>query len=161
MTPIPVEFSSSYIKSIKELKRKNRSDMLIKVSRIIEELRVHRVGSKYRNHKLSGSEYSELHVDHDLLLVYRYKTNETLEILYLKDLTNHKNLDRSIRSCCMKNKKVVYSSKQAVVAETEDERFDREWEERFGPLDRTTTMTPDEFDNWMDEVIRFAESHTN
>lgn len=61
----------------------------------------------------------------------------------------------------MKNKKVVYSSKKEVVAETEDERFDREWEKRFGPLDGTTTMTPDEFDNWMDEVIRFAESHTN
>lgn len=133
--------------------------MLIKVSRIIEELRVHGVGSKYRNHKLSGSEYSELHVDHDLLLVYRYKTNETLEILYLKDLTNHKNLDRSIRSCCMKNKKVVYSSKQKVIAETEDERFDREWEEKFGPVDEEKHFTPEKALEFLDEVIKFAESH--
>lgn len=59
----------------------------------------------------------------------------------------------------MKNKKVVYSSKHKIVAETEDERFDREWEEKFGPVDEEKHFTPEEFDRFMDEVIKFAESH--
>lgn len=49
--------------------------------------------SKFRDHQLSNSKFRELHIDKDILLLYRHESDDQLVIsLKLSNITNHKKL---------------------------------------------------------------------
>ena len=109
---IDIYSCGGFNRGLKKLQKHRKQSLLLKLNRIIDELRDFKVGNKYHNHKLSGSDYFELHVDGDILLVYKYVDSESGLKLELFNLTDHDRLNQSIRGDDRLNikKRKVYSS---------------------------------------------------
>lgn len=71
---------------------KNYQKVGEKCNRIIDELAARTVGGKYRNHKLSGIDCNELHIDGDVLLIWKYYTINKKTFLLLLDVVDHDTL---------------------------------------------------------------------
>ena len=88
--------TSQYMNGVKKLQDKHRTDVLMKLDSIVLQLRKKEITKQYRNHPLQGKEASgawELHVTGDVLLVYRYDTDDCLIVsLKLLNLTDHNNI---------------------------------------------------------------------
>lgn len=109
---IDIYSCGGFNRGLKKLQKHRKQSLLLKLNRIIDELRDFEVGNKYHNHKLSGSDYFELHVGGDILLVYKYVDSESGLKLELFNLTDHDRLNQSIRGDDRLNikKRKVYSS---------------------------------------------------
>lgn len=109
---IDTSYSKRATKSLNRLAKNHQTDLIRKFRQVLVDLQNQDVGSKYRNHRLRNSDYFELHLDGDTLVVYNYQYSEIGVKLYIHDITNHKSLDRSIRGDDRLNikKRKVYSS---------------------------------------------------
>lgn len=109
---IDTSYSRKATKSLNRLAKNHQTDLIRKFRQVLVDLQNQAVGSKYRNHRLTNSDYFELHLDGDTLVVYNYQYSEFGVKLYIHDITNHKSLSKSIRGDDKLNikKKKVYSS---------------------------------------------------
>ena len=109
---IDTSYSRRATKSLNKLAKNHQTDLIRKFRQVLVDLQNQSVGSKYRNHRLTNSDYFELHLDGDTLVVYNYQCSESGVKLYIHDITNHKSLGKSIRGDDRLNikKRKVYSS---------------------------------------------------
>lgn len=63
-----------------------------KFTRIYDELVSKTIKGKYRNHKLNGVDCNELHIDGDILLIWKYYTVNNETFLLLLDIVDHDTL---------------------------------------------------------------------
>lgn len=88
----------NYIRGLGILKKKHRNATIKKLKKIVEQLEEFQITTQYDNHRLKGTlrDYFELHVEPDVLLVYKYDDSNKLYVdLDLYDLLNHDKLDRN------------------------------------------------------------------
>lgn len=71
---------------------KNFQRVGVKYNHILDELMSKTIGGKYRNHKLSGVDCNELHIDGDILLIWKYYTISGKTFLFLLDIVDHDTL---------------------------------------------------------------------
>lgn len=71
---------------------KNFQKVVEKYNHIIDELMTRTIGGKYRNHKLNGVDCNELHIDGDILLIWKYHTINGKTFLFLLDIVDHDTL---------------------------------------------------------------------
>ena len=90
-----VKPTSRYINELKKLYLSNKNDVIKRLNKIINELQHFQITKQYHNHRLSNSDFSELHVTGDILLVYKYERNALVVDLILDDLVNHKELKKN------------------------------------------------------------------
>ena len=88
-----VIISERFERSIRS--NKNFQRLYEKYNQIQDDLRTMNVYGKYRNHKLSGFDCNELHIDGDVLLIWKYYRVYDTTFLFLLDMTNHKQLGSS------------------------------------------------------------------
>lgn len=95
-----------------KLAKNHQTDLIRKFRQVLVDLQNQAVGSKYKNHRLTNSDYFELHLDGDTLVVYNYQYSESGVKLHIHDITNHKSLGKSIRGDDKLNikKRKIYSS---------------------------------------------------
>ena len=99
--------TKNYKKGVKELVKKHKTSALKELKTIIKKLCNHEITTQYSNHRLTGVDAYELHVDNEgeILLVYRYEDKALIIELQLIDLTNHRDL---------KNKKHIKQIKKDI-----------------------------------------------
>ena len=81
---------------IKLIERKNKTETIKKLNHIIKQLQNFDISTQYHNHILSDGKTYELHVQKDLLLLYRYEGDKLYINLRLLDITNHKTLGKKL-----------------------------------------------------------------
>ena len=65
---------------------KNFQRVVEKHNHILDELMAKTIGGKYRNHKLNGVDCNELHINGDILLIWKYHTINGKTFLFLLDI---------------------------------------------------------------------------
>ena len=88
-------YSSHFRYQLKKLVKKNKP-VAKKLFKIIIELESFDISTQYHNHILSDGKTYELHVEKDVLLLYRYTGRDLYIDLILIDLTNHKHLNNKL-----------------------------------------------------------------
>lgn len=99
-----VVMTKLFERAVKELSKKNRSDVLKELKDVIIKLGKYEISSNKKNHPLKNAEWHlDLHLDGgNLILLYKYFNEEVFEIdvykaslerfLRLQDIVNHKQL---------------------------------------------------------------------
>ena len=88
-------YNSRFRYQLKKLVKKNKPAAK-KLFKIIVELESFDISTQYHNHVLSDGKTYELHVEKDILLLYRYEGRDLYIDLILLDLTNHKHLNNKL-----------------------------------------------------------------
>lgn len=88
-------YNSRFRYQLKKLVKKNKPAAK-KLFKIIVELESFDISTQYHNHVLSDGKTYELHVEKDILLLYRYIGRDLYIDLILLDLTNHKHLNNKL-----------------------------------------------------------------
>lgn len=89
-------FTPQYLKNYEKLYKKHKTNTIDKLLKIIKELKSFSISTQYHNHVLSDGKTYELHVEKDILLLYRYEGRDLYIDLILLDLTNHKHLNNKL-----------------------------------------------------------------
>lgn len=89
-------FTQQYLKNYEKLYKKHKTNTIDKLLKIIKELKSFSISTQYHNHVLSDGKTYELHVEKDILLLYRYVGRDLYIDLILLDLTNHKHLNNKL-----------------------------------------------------------------
>ena len=81
---------------IKRLEKDHKNDLLEKIKKVVDDLANFNVDIQNHNHNLKGSlkDYSDIHIDGDTILVYRYIYDKLYVDLYLHNIDDHKSIDR-------------------------------------------------------------------
>lgn len=77
---------------IKMLVKNHKNKTLEKLLKIISDLANFKVSTQYKNHKLKDTDLHDIHVEGDVILLYRYIGDAVLVSLELSDVTNHDSL---------------------------------------------------------------------
>ena len=95
---INVVTTPQYQKALKKLKKQNKTETIKKLDEIIGKLARFEITTEYKNHKLKGTDVYDLHVEPDLILLYRYVGNAIVISLELADLVNHDKLKSALKN---------------------------------------------------------------
>ena len=73
-----ITFGTGYASKIKELEKDHREDTLTTIKKTVNDLSQFNVGSGKSNHPLKGKlrGYYDIHIEGNLILVYRYVYNK-------------------------------------------------------------------------------------
>lgn len=90
-----IYLTAQFRKGLKELKKKHNQTAIDRLDEIITKLKNQEIDTQYDNHKLISTVVRDIHIEPNLILLYRYKNEEMLIIsLELNNLVNHGELDR-------------------------------------------------------------------
>ena len=81
----------SYKRGLKQLERKHKYKEILDVYNTIEKLRTFQITNQQSNHGLKGnkSDYKDIHIRGNIVLLYKYVNDDIYIDLELKDLTDH------------------------------------------------------------------------
>lgn len=86
-----------YDKALKKLEHDHRLSALRKVKKIVGQLARFEIKQQSRNHKLNSAKgVNDIHIEDDLILLYRYDGDILFVELKLFDIVNHKQLQNAI-----------------------------------------------------------------
>lgn len=88
-------YNSQFRYQLKKLVKKDKQAAK-KLFKIITQLESFDISTQYHNHILSDGKTYELHVEKDILLLYRYEGRDLYIDLILLNLTNHKHLKQKL-----------------------------------------------------------------
>lgn len=87
-----------YERAIKRLKRQHRSNVLTEIKETVIRLANLEITTEKRNHRLTNSSLSDIHIDGGkLILLYRYVGSSLIISLELNNVVNHDQLNRKLR----------------------------------------------------------------
>lgn len=86
-----------YEKALKKLEHDHRTSAVKKVKKTVQQLARFEVTKQSRNHKLNTAKgVNDIHIEDDLILLYRYDGDILFVELKLFDIVNHKQLQNAI-----------------------------------------------------------------
>ncbi len=92
-----------YKSGVKQLKKTHNEKALEKLIEIVDDLANFKISTEYKNHMLTNAKGKmELHVDADVLLIYRYDGDILYIELKLFAVTTHDKLKHTLKK--LKNK---------------------------------------------------------
>lgn len=103
-------YTSQFQRSFKKLKKQHKTKAIIKIEETIKKLANFEITTEQRNHKLQGTDLNDIHIEGDIILLYKYEDELLTITLLIKDIVNHKELQRGINMKISTRK----SSKEAV-----------------------------------------------
>ena len=91
-----VFITNQFLQGIKQLKKDKKFHELNQISEIVKKLENQEIVKQHRNHRLTNSPVTDIHIAKDVILLYKYDNDNTLlQIsLELNNITDHKNLSR-------------------------------------------------------------------
>ena len=87
-----------YLRSLKKLKKQHKTKTIRKLEETINKLANFQITTQQHNHPLQDSDINDIHIEGDVILLYRYIGDGIVLDLELTDLANHDQLNRKIRS---------------------------------------------------------------
>ena len=92
-----VFISSQFIRGVKKLNKDHRTQTLSKLNDALKSLEEMTVTSNFRNHPVGGKgKVNDLHIDDDVVLLYRYRGGVLVIGLELNNLVNHRDMRTKI-----------------------------------------------------------------
>ena len=87
-----------YLRSLKKLKKQHKTKTIRKLEETINKLANFQITTQQHNHPLQDSDINDIHIEGDVILLYRYIGDGIVLDLELTNLVNHDSLNRKIRS---------------------------------------------------------------
>ena len=87
-----------YLRSLKKLKKQHKTKTIRKLKETINKLANLQITTQQHNHPLQDSDINDIHIEGDVILLYRYIGGGIVLDLELTDLVNHDQLNRKIRT---------------------------------------------------------------
>ena len=87
-----------YLRSLKKLKKQHKTKTIRKLEETINKLANFQITTQQHNHPLQDSDINDIHIEGDVILLYRYIGDGIVLDLELTDLANHDQLNRKIRT---------------------------------------------------------------
>lgn len=145
-------FTPQYLKNYEKLYKKHKTNTIDKLLKIIKELKSFSISTQYHNHVLSDGKTYELHVEKDILLLYRYEGRDLYIDLILLDLTNHKHLNNKLEDDLDINLTEDISSKLNLLLKKYPDAYIPKYDKASGlPI-----LPKSEYGDW--EYLNLAES---
>lgn len=95
--PLNIGTTSQFRNGVKILVKKHNNKVLQKLDKVIDDLANLKVSTQYKNHRLQNSTLNDIHLDSDVILLYRYVGEAVVVDLELKGITDHNSLDKTKR----------------------------------------------------------------
>lgn len=87
-----------YRRALKKLKKDHKVKIIKKLEETIKKLANFEITTEQRNHKLEGTDIYDIHIEGDVILLYRYLGEAIIIDLELTDIVNHDELNRKIKA---------------------------------------------------------------
>lgn len=89
--------TSKYDRALRKLEKKHRYKSLKKLKDIVDKLSRFEISSQYKNHPLKNANgVNDIHIENDLILLYRYDGDILFIELKLFDVVNHNELNKAV-----------------------------------------------------------------
>jgi len=91
-----IVLGNKFTRELKRLEKDHKNDIIEEIKRTVDELASFNVSKEKSNHPLKGklSDYDDIHISGDLILVYEYRYGKLYVDLYAHDIVTHKELKR-------------------------------------------------------------------
>lgn len=118
--------TSQFRKGVKKLFKKHQKATLKKLNTIIKGLTEQTITTEYDNHKLNSVDVRDIHIEDDVILLYRYKDDVLTISLELNNMSNHDELSRKSKSDFVNN--VAKNSREETIPyQVKTEAWDKRW----------------------------------